>query len=631
MFLSYDGIVFDMLFLDGWQVEADMSSDGVDFLRWHHIIDVTCVMNPAVTAANRFPRQKKFKDQLNKSAADEASSRLKSKSSNTKTGQVVGENKLKKPKRNTVAQGALAGLALLGGGTTVPLTTRQSSVPVSGSEVALLGGGTATAVLPSSTITSTPPLLSPPVLPLTINNQYAKWLRVLPSIPFVPPLGALIGPVFSTYADPFASNTPPAVFPGSTQGTANVSAPPSTAKGASRGSTEVIPNGNNDFQRAWEAAKLLRDAINKDIKAGIRGVLGAGLAGANAGLNAAISVGDELRKQFEFFSNALGISANDIFGGGRQPGEVSFPVPPVKRKINTPPPQAPGVSNNVGNTVPITFRELESRLANPRRELLVWLNTGPDGDNEYMVISPYPAMQVDAVSGPTCKMMHIPAIHGNVTGILKLRFETWIAPPPEVFSSKDSAGGWSKLKVNSGAGSSRLRTPATGNAVGQAPGGVFGRLIGKVVGNGADGNNILRGTPPIISNRWTMRQMPDPSTFLNTTVIEGVVHFRADVLQAQGLTADQLRMFFMHPIPFGYQRQPPEVVLNSDGTSVSYKIVDVQQMMNNPGGLNWGIAHIDVKQHFGYNSPIDYVRTPFSPFPSLAEAYPWVDKKLGRT
>jgi hypothetical protein len=160
-----------------------------------------------------------------------------------------------------------------------------------------------------------------------------------------------------------------------------------------------------------------------------------------------------------------------------------------------------------------------------------------------------------------------------------------------------------------------LRTP-NHQLIEEVPKG-FDVIFGDDAGGGGanpDNNKMLRGTPPIISNRWTMRQSPDPTTFLNSTIIEGTVHFRADVLEAVGLTADQLRMFFMHPIPFGYQRQPPEVVLNSDGISVTYRIVDVQQMMNNPGGARWGIASAQVKQQFSYNSPLDYVRSPTSPF-----------------
>src|SRR6185436_15189026 len=96
MFLAYDGMVFDMLFLDGWQVEQDSSSDGVDFLRWHHIIDVTCVLNPAATAAFRFPVVSSDAVAKNKIRADEAAKRLRAKQfKNTITGQAGGEDKKK--------------------------------------------------------------------------------------------------------------------------------------------------------------------------------------------------------------------------------------------------------------------------------------------------------------------------------------------------------------------------------------------------------------------------------------------------------------------------------------------------------------------------------------------------------
>jgi hypothetical protein len=98
-----------------------------------------------------------------------------------------------------------------------------------------------------------------------------------------------------------------------------------------------------------------------------------------------------------------------------------------------------------------------------------------------------------------------------------------------------------------------------------------------------------------------------------------------DVLQALQLTPDQLRPFFMHPIPFGYVRMPPEVTVLSDGASVQYTIKDVQQMLNNPGGQRWGVHNISVKQEMQYHSPIDFVRTPFAqawgaPIPGMGGA-----------
>src|SRR5262245_54318157 len=99
MFVAYDGIVFDLLFLDGWQVESDMSSDGVDFLRWHHIIDVTCVLNQSATAAWKFPKSEGFNDQINKGIVTEAVSRLRSKGNIRGTGQKAGEDQLKSQRK----------------------------------------------------------------------------------------------------------------------------------------------------------------------------------------------------------------------------------------------------------------------------------------------------------------------------------------------------------------------------------------------------------------------------------------------------------------------------------------------------------------------------------------------------
>lgn len=94
MFLAYDGIVFDMLFLDGWQVESDRSSDDVDFLCWHHIIDVTCILNEAATAAYKFPPTENSRESLNRVQARVFNDRLRGKKTLNKlrSGQIPGED-----------------------------------------------------------------------------------------------------------------------------------------------------------------------------------------------------------------------------------------------------------------------------------------------------------------------------------------------------------------------------------------------------------------------------------------------------------------------------------------------------------------------------------------------------------
>lgn len=657
MFVAYDGMIFEVLFLDGWQIEADLSEDGADFLRWHHILDITCILNQDATAASKFPLQQQYaftiNNQIKRNVGNNAG---KSKLRSTYTsGQRGGESAKKQPRKDLVPDtlGSLVGGAWIAAGTTSSYIT------------------------PDGQVHYPPPPLSTQVPNVSSSNQYPPWTKILKDIPYAPQIGAQLGAVFENQDGGEKSMAVPDVSPGTVQAT-SVSTPPQSITG--------IDKAQLNQSSYFDVADNIRN-----IAAGIGNVVGpsaanAGAAavtvatgglGAVAGVQAGIEQGirDNIRAQLDKVLAAAGLSLDDIFGAGKKPPKVNFPVPPKKRNENEPLPNATG-NNNLGSSVPITFTEMESRLNKPRRNLAVWLNSGPGGAPEFMLFSPYPGFTADSLTGPTCKVMHIPAIHGNVTAVLKLRFETWVGPTPEIYTAKQLVSpstnfGTSKLSSAGGAGATN--TLKGGRGLPQSPANlknpfdVISQVLqdlglppitgkttvssksggGKIVNNPAEpikinvngmpeginlkANKILLGTPPIVSNRWSMRQQPDPYTYLNTTIIEGVAHFRTDVLQAYGITADQLRPFFMHPIPFGYVRTPPVVTLNSDGTSVNYQIVDVQQMMNNPGGAQWGVGNAKVHQHFGYNSPIDYVRSPFSPFGKFGqEGFGGIGNKLAQ-
>ena len=55
MFISYDDIVFQIMKLDSWLREATYTADWSTFLYWHHVIEVTCVLNDDATNAETFP------------------------------------------------------------------------------------------------------------------------------------------------------------------------------------------------------------------------------------------------------------------------------------------------------------------------------------------------------------------------------------------------------------------------------------------------------------------------------------------------------------------------------------------------------------------------------------------------
>ncbi len=608
MFVAFDGIVFDILFLDGWQIDADMSSDGADFLRWHHTLDVTCVLNKDATAAWKFPPKTRTQQDWNRRQIQEFTSRLRTKAfqaatSQMKSGQIVGEN----PKKGNYPSGIIGG--------------------------ALSGIGQIPYILKSGKVVS-PPAPVPSKVKTSANE--GQWEKILTSIPFTRALAEQTGSSYITADGGPISNT-------------DVNASPSVVQTSTAGDIGAgLGLGIGVVGGA---------ALGSDVGKGIVG-WGSDIIFGPDTKEIAESWWNQIKKTLEDLGSNLGIGPGDIFGQGRQPlAKLPFIEPPIKRKLNDPPLNLPAGSGNLGWTVPATFQELQDRLNQRGKTLAVWLNSGPDGQPEFMLYSPYQGFSTDALTGPRCKFMHIPAIHGNVTGILKLRFETWVAPPPKIsfgvtgnpsnyFSSvlrgykpRESRNTLTSGKQQkSQTGPTAMIDPAgvvvnnvnqagivggaLGKDAGQGQGGNVGGGLGNKIKNdtalpvGNDGNlgnnNLVLLTPPILSNRWTMRQVPDPATHLNTTIIEGTAHFRLDVLQKLRMSADQLRPFFMHPIPFGYVRMPPEVTILSDGASVQYTVVDIQQMMNNPGGQRWGIHSVKAQQTMSYNSPLDYVRAPFA-------------------
>ncbi len=270
------------------------------------------------------------------------------------------------------------------------------------------------------------------------------------------------------------------------------------------------------------------------------------------------------------------------------------------------------ISRPTTPTIPATDVELRARLARPRRQLLVWLNTGPGATPEYMLISPLSGCQVDARAGPICTVLEVPEVHGNMSAIMKLRFETWEAPAIQFADTLVPVdGGEGPLKKLIGVDGKLTKTVDV-----LLPGGRVERLEkGRTLPPGAKiltppdrgGRRVglaaarVITTPALMSNRWRMKAVPDKETYLMNHEVEGEAIFRLDVLQLRGLTADQLRTQICHPIPAGYVRTEVETQLSEAGDGVAYRFVDVQQLMNFPGGpLANGVIRIQVAQEVDY-------------------------------
>lgn len=252
-------------------------------------------------------------------------------------------------------------------------------------------------------------------------------------------------------------------------------------------------------------------------------------------------------------------------------------------KLNLPARKPPQFRNE--HSIPATDVEMRARLMRPRRKLLVWLYTGVNGGIQYILNSPQLNAPVDAMTGPICTIMGCTEITGQMTAVMNLKFETWEGPQIEYGTEVT--------------GTSRLKGGA-GPIVGKQGGGVL-----NVVGNAKNIGRVIK-TPAVLSHRWEMSFGWNPASQLRTRRIDGEVIFRSDVLKLRGLSADQLRPYFMsHAIPTGYVRQPnPEgtIKLNTEGNGVQYSIVDEQQMMNFPGGAYWGIVDVQASTNFSYNS-----------------------------
>ncbi len=287
-----------------------------------------------------------------------------------------------------------------------------------------------------------------------------------------------------------------------------------------------------------------------------------------------------------FASTAATAGRNAVRPPLAKPGRRTTTDRTGRRVVTLLSPATPaGVVNtdSFSHSVPTTDNELRTRLARPRRELVVWLYTGRDGAIEYILRQPHLNAGVDAMTGPICTVLGSTAIHGQMTEVMDLQFETWEAPSIEYETIPGEQSSVSASAVSRGVGLPRA-----------------GRLKNTL----KRPDRVRIKTPAVLSHRWKMSFGWDAETQLRTQIIEGEVIFRSDVLNLRGLSADQLRPYFMaHKIPVGYVRAAGEtdVQLDDAGHGVRYKIVDKQQMTNFPGGVTWGVISLEADTEFMRN------------------------------
>jgi hypothetical protein len=197
-----------------------------------------------------------------------------------------------------------------------------------------------------------------------------------------------------------------------------------------------------------------------------------------------------------------------------------------------------------------TYKSLADRLKQPRQKLIVWMDSKDMPSPEEIILeSPLPGYFTDAQFGPVCTVHKLDGMHGNASLWMDVQFHTDIRRCPQ--------------------GSQ-----------------------GSIYGSGA-----------FIANRWTFSVHHDPETYCAIHVIEGQADFRMDVLSKFQVTPDQLRGLFIFPVPWGFQREPPTVSYLPGGSSVAYRIVDREKILNVVRGQVYGAIHIDVVESRKMESP----------------------------
>jgi hypothetical protein len=502
--LSYDGITFDILLLNDWDQVAVMSEDGVDFLYWHHKIDVTVILNPEVAVV--FP-----------TLQDGGSSSLKTREANLST-------KLISRTRVAVNAGNISG------GNWLQESPTSSQTIVNRQTIG-----------PSSTPTPDTSSYTYSDLSGTVSEKAATGVPsfppakyIAPGIPYEDDLAEKTGPVRSSPGGEWQDPTTPAV---------------------------VSPASINVKRALYYYDKNLKTPDS---------VLSTPGGFSVAGLGVVAKQGPVKRGPFRGGTAPSGYTSKrdrDTPEKGNV-GPLVVPYIPVEPITNAVLEAAQALQGGLFS-VPRTEQELRLRLQMPRRKLVIWLRGlgGPGAPDDIILNLPYNGCTTDAKFGPTCTEGAITALHGNVTGVKRLVFECHEALP--IYSSAASNPG------------SRMSTQS---AIPLIP------------------PKIVLNVPPILSNRWSMAQIPDSATYLNSIVIKGTVVFRMDALSALHLTADQLRPYIMHPIAAGYVRRPPQVDIDSSGSVISYTLVDDQQMINNPEGAAWGVHTVVAQTDFTYES-----------------------------
>lgn len=170
----------------------------------------------------------------------------------------------------------------------------------------------------------------------------------------------------------------------------------------------------------------------------------------------------------------------------------------------------PGVNGWAG---PIqTDRELEVRLRQPRKKLLVW-GFRQNGAPLVWIESPKNQNPSDAKNGPIVLGCHVKPGPNSNSFFVAMDIRTWLTPTAD---ASDRA---------------------------------------------------------LLSHRWRMRHTENEAHYLSREVT-GEAVFNLGVLAATGQSPDWFREQLFHPIPLGFQRSLGPIEMSMDGTTLYYSYTD---------------------------------------------------------
>lgn len=222
---------------------------------------------------------------------------------------------------------------------------------------------------------------------------------------------------------------------------------------------------------------------------------------------------------------------------GEAPGVVRSITDPPSLEPETGKPADPGEHRSG----PETDAELRLRLMQPRQKIILWAYDMQTGQPVRWLESPRPGFTTDADGGPFVLSLDVISVSGEPQSIgVYIQISTFLPACP--------------------VGSDRF----------------------------------------VLSHRWQTEHGHDEDNYLTRTIV-GTARFHHGIKELLGLNPDAVRRQLIHPIPLGFRRTVPEILLSPDGCTLRYTIRDTcPTIVFAPGDSN--CTQIQIAEQFNYNT-----------------------------